>query len=434
MHSVWRETTNPPEHPQLNGGITTDVLIIGGGMCGILTAHRLREAGVSAVVVEAEAIGGGVTQNTTAKITAQHGLIYADLIKGFGIEKARQYYDTNTWAIEQYQALAATHPCDFEHKTAYVYSKSDRSHLAREAEAYQKLGIPANIKDTPTLPLQTVGAILMENQAQFHPLKLLYGLADGLPIYTQSFVHKIEGNKAHTKNGTITAKHIVFATHYPLVNIPGLYFLKLYQHRSYVLALENAPLPDGMYLDAEETGLSFRTYGDLLFLGGGDHKTGKQGGNYAELEAFAKQAYPNAPIKYRWATQDCMSLDKVPYIGRHRRGNSHVYVATGFNKWGMSGSMVASKLLTDLLLHGKSDRESLYSPQRSILTKQLFTNLGAAATGLLSIGSPRCAHMGCKLHRNEVEGTFDCACHGSRFTKDGHLISGPAKRGLRKRL
>ena len=437
MSSVWIDTVAKPNFPPLQGDITTDALIIGGGMCGILTAHKLNEAGVCCVVVEATTIGGGVTRNTTAKITAQHGLIYADLIKRFGAELARQYYDANARAIQNYEKLSERFPCDFERKTAYVYSTDDIRKLEREAEAYQRLGLSANITETPQLPVKTVGAITMENQAQFHPLKLLYALANELEIYENTFVSKIDGNIAYTANGKITAKHIVLATHFPMINIPGLYFLKLYQHRSYVIALEGAPLVNGMYLDERENGNSFRTYGDLLFIGGGDHRTGKQAkpaphktcGGYAELEVLAANAYPNANVKYRWATQDCMSLDNVPYIGQHRAGTKNLYVATGFNKWGMTGSMVAAEVLADLITNDKSEFEQLYSPQRSMMSKQLFANIGSAAAGLLSLGGPRCTHMGCKLHWNSAEKSWDCSCHGSRYEQNGHLINNPAKRG-----
>ena len=431
QHSLWIKTTSHTPRPPLEGDRTADVLVIGGGMAGVLTAHLLREAGLRPVLVEAKTIGGGVTGNTTAKITAQHGLIYADLIKRFGSSTARQYYDANTQALGRYRTLAAQFPCDFEEKTAHVYSISDRRKLDREAEAYHGLGIPGTIVETPSLPFRTAGAIAMPGQAQFHPLKLLYALAEGLEIYEDTFVHKIKGHTAYTKKGAIRAKQIVLATHYPLINIPGLYFLKLFQHRSYVLALKGAPPVDGMYLDEREAGLSFRTHGDLLFVGGGDHRSGKQGGNYAELEAFTRKHYPQATAQARWATQDCMSLDSVPYIGKHRAGAQNLYVASGFNKWGMTGSMVAAGLLTDLIVHGKSEYAELYHPRRSMLTAQLFSNIGAAAVGLLSLGGPRCAHMGCKLHKNRAEGTWDCACHGSRFGKNGTLIQGPAKKGLR---
>ncbi|MCL2838477.1 MAG: FAD-dependent oxidoreductase [Oscillospiraceae bacterium] len=428
MDSVWVETTTKLSFPALQGDITTDALIIGGGMCGILTAHKLSETGMRCVVVEATTIGSGITQNTTAKITAQHGLIYADLIKRFDAEKTKQYYSANSRAIQNYHKLSERFPCDFERKTAYVYSTDDIRKLEREAEAYQRLGLSANLVELPQLPIKTIGAIAMENQAQFHPLKLLYALADGLEIYENTFVSKIDGNTAYAANGKITAKHIVLATHFPMINIPGLYFLKLYQHRSYVLALENAPLIDGMYLDERESGNSFRTYCDLLFIGGGDHRTGEKGGGYAELEALTAHAYPDATVKYRWATQDCMSLDKIPYIGRHRAGKKNLYVATGFNKWGITGSMVAAEVLTDLVTSRKSEFEELYSPQRSMWSKQLFANIGSAAAGLLSLGGPRCTHMGCKLHCNSAEKSWDCSCHGSRYEENGHIINNPAKR------
>ena len=428
MKSVWNETEK--NRPALNGNLTVDVLIIGGGMCGILTAHALKKRGVHCAVVDAAKIGGGTTQNTTAKITAQHGLIYADLIEQFGLEKSLQYYNANTNAIKSYRRLSEILPCDFEEKKAYVYTTNNRPKLEREAEAYRKIGIPSHISENLPLPFKTGGAIVMESQAQFHPLKLLNAISDDLEIYENTFVTKVDGKTVFTRNGKITAEHIVLATHYPMVNIKGGYFLKLYQHQSYVMALKNAPLLDGMFLDEQKDGLSFRTYGELLLVGGGSHKTGTKGGGYADLEHSIKIMYPKASIKYRWSTQDCMSLDKVPYIGRHQSGSNNLFISTGFNKWGMSSSMVASNLLADLITTGHSEYEALYSPKRSILTKQLVINVGGAIKGLLSVGGPRCTHMGCKLHKNKDEKTWDCSCHGSRFGTSGHVITGPAKKRI----
>lgn len=433
VQSIWSESVREsrPSYPALTGDRSTEVLVIGAGLAGILTAWQLKQAGISCIIAEAGRIGSGVTRNTTAKITAQHGLIYDQLLQRLGPEQARLYYDANTQAIEDYRRLASAFPCHFEEQHAYVYSLNDRAKLEREAAAYAKLGIQTKIKEEINLPFPTAGAITMEKQAQFNPLELLTALSGELDIAEHTFIRAIEGNKAITGQGVIRAKHIVLATHFPLVNIPGLYILKLYQHRSYVLAVKGVPLPDGMYVDERQNGHSFRTCNGLLLLGGGDHKTGKQGGNYSELAALAATMSPHAEIKYRWAAQDCMTLDNIPYIGRHRSGSNNLYVATGFNKWGMTGSMVASKLLCDLIRNGTSELEMLYSPQRSIWTKQLVVNAGSATAGLLTPGGPRCPHMGCKLRKNNAEGTWDCPCHGSRFDEAGHVIDNPAKKGIR---
>jgi len=425
------ETTKTTSRKTLKQNLETEVLIIGGGMAGILTAYQLKEKGVQSIIVEANRIGHGVTGNTTAKITAQHGLIYADLIRKFGRKDARGYYDANRLAIENYRFLSEQFPCDFETKTAYTYLLDDRKALAREAKAYADLGINSRFEESASLlPFQTAGTLAMEDQGQFHPLKLLYGLAEGLDIYERTFVEKIEGDMAYTKDYQIKAKNIILATHYPLVNIPGLYVAKLYQHRSYVMAVKNAPLIEGMFIDGSTEGLSFRTYGDYLLIGGGAHRTGEKGEGYDALESFIHETYPEAKIKYRWATQDCMTLDNVPYIGYHRELVEGRYVLTGFNKWGMAGSMVGANLVTDLITKGHSPWENIFEPSRTMRGGKLASHLGTVTKNLLTPGGPRCSHMGCKLQWNPVDNSWDCPCHGSRFGEEGKVINNPAKKNI----
>jgi hypothetical protein len=295
-----------------------------------------------------------------------------------------------------------------------------------EMAAYERLKIPYVWKYSPALPFSVAGALGFSDQGQFHPWKLAAHIAEDLKIYENTKALAFVGNRVQTPKGTITAKKIIVATHFPMNNKHGSYFLKLYQSRSYVLGLENVPGVDGMYVDENDRGLSFRNYGELLLLGGGGHRTGKPGGGWKGLEDFAKAHYPNARIRGRWATQDCMTLDDLPYIGQYSSRTPDLFVATGFNKWGMTNAMVAADVLRDLVQGRENACADLFSPSRSILRPQLASNALEAAKSLLTFTKPRCPHMGCALHWNPQEHSWDCPCHGSRFTETGELINGPA--------
>lgn len=429
MKSIWAETTLP-QFPSFQGTIKTDVLVIGGGIAGLLCAYQLQQAGVSVVLAEAERICGGVTQNTTAKITAQHGLIYHKLLQKLGPERARLYLEANEDAVARYYRLCKEIPCHFESQSNFLYSIDNRQVLEQEVHALHRLGCCASLRDDLPLPFRTAGAVKMKRQAQFHPLEFAAWLAKDLTVYEHSPVRQLNGNTALLDSGRITANAIVVATHFPIFNRHGSYFLKLYQQRSYVLALENTNFPGGMFIGSEEDSFSFRRSGDLLLLGGGGHRTGKKGGGWNELSAFTRQAYPPAREVARWATQDCMSLDAIPYIGRYSRHAGNLYVATGFNKWGMTGSMVASILLRDMILGKSSPYEELFSPSRSILHPQLAINSTETLLNFLRPTRPRCPHLGCALHWNAAERSWDCSCHGSRFSEGGKLINDPAQRDL----
>lgn len=430
--SIWAKTAEAPSFAAQDTNIKTDVLIVGGGMAGILSAYMLKAAGVDCVLAEAKTVGSGITQNTTAKITFQHGLIYDKLIRTVGIEKAHRYLEANRRAVEQYRVLCKRIPCDLEERDSVVYSTDDRQAIEQEILALERLGCPASFVADLPLPFPTAGAVRVERQAQFHPLKFLYGLAESLNILEHTKVLEISPDGVRTNRGKIFAKRIIIATHFPILNKHGAYFLKLYQHRSYVLALENAPHVGGMYVDAAQNGLSFRDYGNLLLLGGGSHRTGKKGGNWNELMSFAKRHYPRAREVCRFATQDCMSLDGIPYIGQYAKSTPNLYVATGFNKWGMTSSMVAATVLTDVILGKNSPYQSVFSPSRSIWHKQLAINAGESLLGLLTPTAPRCPHLGCALHWNPHERSWDCSCHGSRFTEEGQLINNPATDDIKK--
>ena len=431
MGSLWEQTWEKPNFPAQDGDLSTDVLIIGGGMAGILCAYRLHCAGVPYVLAEAETICGGITKNTTAKLTSQHGLIYDKLISRFGIQRAKQYLAANQAALQAYRTLCRDMDCGFEEKAAYVYALDDRRKLQREVNALEKLGVPAEFTDELPLPFPVAGAVKFPNQAQFHPLKFVSGLAKGLRIYEHTRVRELIGTTAVTNHGRIRAEKILVTTHFPFLNKHGSYFLKLYQHRSYVIALQGAPDVDGMYVDASRTGLSFRNCQNLLLLGGGGHRTGKKGGGWRELRDFARRHYPQAEEQYRWAAQDCMSLDGVPYIGPYSASTPDLYVAAGFNKWGMTSSMVSAMLLSDLVQGKNSPYGEVFSPSRSILRPQLAVNGFEAVVNLLTPTAKRCPHLGCALKWNPVEHTWDCPCHGSRFTEDGKRLDGPATGDLK---
>ncbi len=426
MKSLWINTANKPIFEELNTDLKTDVLIIGGGIAGILCAYMLQKSGVDYILIEADRIGKGVTQNTTAKITFQHGLIYNKLIKKYGIEAARLYFEANKKALDRYWEICKNIDCDFKEKDAYVYSVSNRKKLEDEAEAYLKIGFNAEFCDKTELPFEVTAAVRVSGQAQFHPLRFIYSIAEKLNIYENTKAINISPNTVLTNRGTINAKKTVIATHFPIINKHGLYFMKMFQHRSYVTALKNVNPVNGMYVDENEKGMSFRSYGDLLLLGGGGHRTGKKGGNWQELREFAMQYFPDAKEDFFWATQDCITLDSMPYIGQYSKYTSDLYVATGFNKWGMTSSMVAAEIIKDYILEKENPFKEIFSPSRSIVHPQLAINSAETVYNLLTPTAPRCPHLGCALKYNASEHSWDCPCHGSRFAESGKLIDNPA--------
>lgn len=433
MDPLWLRTAQLPQFPPLDGDMDVDVLIIGGGIVGLLCAHCLEQAGADYVLLEADTLCSGVTGGTTAKLTAQHGLIYDKLIRRFGEGTARLYWEANQAALARYRTLCKGIGCDFEEQDAYVYSLDRRDKLEKEAAALERLGVPAGYVPGTPLPFRTAGAVRVPGQAQFHPVKFLAAIAEGLCIREHTKVLELKPGGAKTHQGTVRAKRIIVATHFPILNKHGGYFLKLYQSRSYVLALEGAPRLDGMWVDGSGKGLSFRRQGELLLLGGGGHRTGRQGGGWEVLSAFAREHWPQAREVCRWAAQDCMSLDGVPYIGRYSARTPGLYAVTGFNKWGMTSAMVAAMVLSDLVQGKDSPYAALFSPSRSMLRPQLALNGLEAAANLLTPTAPRCPHMGCALKYNAQEHSWDCPCHGSRFGADGQLMDGPSTDDLKRR-
>ena len=432
MYSLWSETVTFPSFEALNKNIKTDVLIIGGGITGILIAHYLQQAGVNYILVEADTICGGITKNTTAKITSQHGLIYHKIAKKYGIDAAGLYLEANEAALWEYRKLAKEFLCDFVNETNYVYTLTRPDKLEQELDTLKKLRFPAEFAESLPLPFPTAGAVAFPNQAKFHPLKFLAELAKPLHIYEHTKVQELVDTLAVTNHGKIQADKIIVTTHFPFLNKHGSYFLKMYQHRSYVLALKDAPKPKGMYVDDADKGLSFRTHQNLLLLGGGGHRTGKQGGNYNELRCFADKHFPDAKEVYHWATQDCMTLDDMPYIGQYSKHTPNLFVATGYNKWGMTSAMMAAHLLRDLITGKKTPYADVFSPSRSIWHPKLFLNGFESSVNLLTPTRKRCPHLGCALKWNKAEHTWDCPCHGSRFTSKGELIDNPATDDLKE--
>lgn len=450
-NSYWIGTTPQTTYEQLTKEIKTDVAIIGGGISGITTAYLLKNLGVKTVLIEANKIGGGTTGHTTAKITIQHDLIYHRLIKEFGFEKARIYADANKKAIEKIDQIVKDNniDCSLERKDAYIFTTTSEyiEDIENETAAAQRLLIDAHCTTNTELPYPVLSSVCFKNQAQFHPLKYLKRLAElslgeNNLIFENSRAIEIENNEVRTKEGKIIADKIVIATHYPIINSHGYYFLKIYQDRSYVSALKNAQNFNAMYLDAKKEGDSFRSCEGYTIYSVESHRTGQMDKNisyYEKMKDRAKKLYNDCEISYMWSAQDCFTLDRVPYIGKYCSSVENLYVATGFAKWGMTNGTVAGMLLSDLIVENKNDWSEMFSPLRmemaSSSAKEFFTIAGTVAKNFavdsLTKGeNPRCSHMGCKLEKNNDENSFDCPCHGSRFNEKGEILDSPAIKGL----
>lgn len=430
MDSIWEKDAKLPRFPKLEGDLRTDVLVIGGGLAGLLCAWQLTRAGVDCTLIEENRLMHGVSGRTTAKVTSQHGLIYDKLLRKFGSEQARLYWRANEEGLSALRELGEA--ISFQPRSSFLYALRDVRKLEGEFAACQRLKIPARWRDALDLPFSVAGAIEFSDQGQCNPMKLAAFAAKDLKIYEDTKALAFQGNLVRTAGGTIRAEKIVVATHFPMLNKHGSYFLKLYQQRSYVVALENAPRLEGMYLDCADNGLSLRNAGEYLLLGGGGHRTGKAGKGWELPETAARKYFPQARTVARWATQDCMTLDGMPYIGLYSKKAPNLYVATGFQKWGMTTSMVAARVLTDQILGKENLYADLFSPSRSILHKQLLCNGLETTANLLRPTRPRCPHLGCALRWNRAERSWDCACHGSRFSERGALLNNPATDDLKE--
>lgn len=477
MESIWSKTEQLPSRQTLPGSLTVDTAVIGGGMAGILTAYELKERGVETVVLEAETVGSGQTKNTTAKITSQHGPIYHRLLKRFGESKAREYAQRNEDAVQAYGDLVKKLriDCNFQPVPSFLYTRRRKDLLRQECAAARRLGIDAELCGIRGIPIKYAEGLRFPSQAQFHPLKFLSAVSRKVPVFEHTPVERVKKHAAITARGTVTAKNIVFATHFPFQNFPGLYFARMYQERSYVLALENAPELSGMYYGIDSDGLSMRSFERQLLLGGEGHRTGKSPrlSAYEALRKKAAELWDGCRVTAAYSAQDCITLDGVPYIGRFSLVRPNWYAATGFGKWGMTGAMAAAQLISEEIADKKAGESSIFSPRRFLPAagwKNLGRNTLESGKGLLKeilylpgkefdwlppgqgavirhcgkkrgayrgeqgtvyLVSTRCPHLGCQLEWNGDEKTWDCPCHGSRFDFRGNLIDNPAQTGLK---
>ena len=496
MTSAWLATRpEPRSFPTLDRDTRADVAVLGGGIVGITTALLLREAGLDVVLLEADRLAHGVSGHTTAKVTSQHGLVYARLRARFGAEGARTYAEANQAALEWIADRVASDAieCDFRRRPAYAYVTSERSRgkLEDEARAADEAGLPAWLAETVPLPFDLEAAVRFDNQAEFHAGRYLGALADRLAAagarvfeHTRAVEVINDGDRVvKTPGGDVTAGHVVVATHYPFLD-RSLAFARVSPQRSYAILCRIAgALPEGMFISGDSPSRSVRAVPlegeELLLVGGEGHKPGTGGDTrvrYRRLEAFAREHWDVRSVDYRWSAQDNTTLDGVPYVGPLTPWDGRVLMATGFAKWGMTGGTAAAIILADRVQDKENAWAGLFDPSRltlrasarRFLTENAQVGLRFVGDRLMKPGlrsleelrpgegdivrhdgekvaafrdddgtvtavAPVCTHLGCQVNFNAAERSWDCPCHGSRFAVDGSVLHGPAVHRLERK-
>ncbi|MGH4124571.1 MAG: FAD-dependent oxidoreductase [Clostridium sp.] len=486
--SYWLDSTPGTNYPTLEKDINVDIVIIGGGITGITTALLLKNEGFKIALIEADKIAQGTTGHTTAYVTSQHNIIYNDLIERMGFGKAKQYADANESAIDFIENTVKKYniDCDFCRLPAFIYTTDGNyiNTIMEEAKAAISLGIKAKYVEKLDLPFSIKGALCFENQAQFHPRKYLLKVAENIScnesqIYEHTRAVDIKHDNLYTvitdTGFKVIASKVILASHFPFYDGLGLYFARLRPERSYVITAKiKDELPKGTFVDSGEAGWYFRSQnyrdGQMIIIGGQDHKTAHGGDmveHYENLKKFAQENFNVEEFLYRWSTQDYITIDGVPYVGNLTSKSENIYVATGYGEWGMTNGTAAANILRDIIVKNKSPYQEVYNPSRHISTdgitnfvKENFDVAVELIKGKLEIGQHNidlkndegkvvelhgerygayrdkngelhivditCTHIGCELKWNSAESSWDCPCHGSRFTFEGDIIEGPA--------
>lgn len=492
-YPIWTEKQSSFDFPSLKEDLRTEVVVIGAGITGIQAAYLLAKKGVQVVLLEKDTIGIGTTGHTTAKLTIQHGLLYHELIQHFGVENTYRYAKSQTEGITEIQKIIKEESldCFLQHEDAILYTNDaeNAKKIELEMDAYHQIGIDAKAIESLPFDIPYISGLKISQQAQFHPLVYLQGLVKALqqmnvPIYENTLAVDVVNEPqlvVKTKPYEIKCDHIVVATHFPLYDPLKMFSTKMYPSRSYVTAFKsNKDFPGGMYLNIDQVKHSLRSFTaneeKLWIFGGEGHDTGKYKESdtpYSKLISFAETHLPVENWEYQWSAQDYITLDKVPYIGK-TNDDDEIYVATGYRKWGMSTSMVAARLITDLIMGQPNPYKELYKPTRfhsdpdikefmknaGTITKEFVQgkfktndiNLSELQPGeatkirddinivgvykdedhVIHKVDTTCTHLGCEVNWNGADKSWDCPCHGSRFDIDGQVLEGPAIKPLKK--
>jgi glycine/D-amino acid oxidase-like deaminating enzyme/nitrite reductase/ring-hydroxylating ferredoxin subunit len=493
-NSVWMDTTPETKYPSFSGDLWVDVAIVGGGISGLTAAMLLRKNGLSVAIVEKSTIATGESGYTTAHLTEVIDTRYHKLISHFGESGARMAALSSRAAIDRIESLCEQHKidCGFERLPGYLYTehRDEIDELRKETEAMRKVSVNAEMLDDLPEAFRSIGAIRIENQAQFHPRKYMLGLArliphDGSHIFENSKVTEIHDGRpceVVTERGRIRCGNVLVLTNTPINNRVFLH-TKLAAYRTYAIgAMLKEPLPArGLFWDTADPYHYIRTHRmddgkEMLIVGGEDHKTGTRQNTdecYERLESYLRDRFDAGETQYRWSGQIMEPVDGLPFMGLNSLCE-HVYVATGYTGNGMTFGTLAGMILSDLILGRTNPWADLYDATRikplagaaefisenkdfpayfvaDRLSKgdvEFLSDIQPGEGKLVSLDgkkaavyrddkghvhalNPVCPHLGCHVHWNSAEKSWDCPCHGSRFSCKGEVANGPAVENLK---
>lgn len=480
----WTATCSPPSFPELRGQIDVDVAVIGGGIVGISAARFLKDRGMTVAVIEAMRVGQGVTGRATAKVTSQHGIVYQTLEQKFGESCARIYAEAQQAGLRRIRELSQAHGIDADLETmpGYIYTMDDAyaAKIETEVEAARRAGLPASLTRDTGLPFEVAAAMRWDDQAQFHPIKYVAGLARTIPgegshVFENSRATDWDPKRVATAGGSVTARHVVMATNLPLGQV-GLFYSTNHPKAEPVVAAPIERVPPAFYKNVEQPGRSLRTHrhlGRTYAVAVGTHfKPGhsveEERKNFAELESWLKETFAAGEIEYRWVNEDYTPMDGAPFIGWSSNIGDAYLVATGFDAWGFTNGTAAGMIIADLAAGEDNAWLELFDARRvkplaggrKFVQENLqvaghllggylsakphsFDAIGTGEAKVVEIDGEKiaafrdeggrihavsavCTHMGCVLGWNHTDRTWDCPCHGSRFGLSGEVLHGPA--------